>query len=102
MRSGFRRTEPEPRSGPNVLPVRVLICDGDRDRDWHDGRCCQAGPGRRQPGPGQAAPAAGPGAQCQRQAGCSAAWRRWQCSAATALTEPGAAAAQKLRPKQPS
>jgi len=43
-----------------------------------------------------------PGAQCQRQAGCSAAWRRWQCSAATALTEPGAAAAQKLRPKQPS
>ena len=57
MRSGFRRTEPEPRSGPNVLPVRVLICDGDRDRDWHDGRCCQAGPGRRQHGPGQAAPA---------------------------------------------
>ena len=97
MRSGFRRTEPEPRSGPNVLPVRVLICDGDRDRDWHDGRCW---PG--QPGPGNLRPRR-PGAQCQRQAGFSAARRRWQCSAATALTEPGAAAAQpeKLRPKQP-
>ena len=62
MRSGFRRTEPEPRSGPNVLPVRVLICDGDRDRDWHDGSCWQ--PGRPRPGgPGR------PGAQSRgRQA----------------------------------
>ena len=43
-----------------------------------------------------------PCAQCQRQAGCSAARRRWQCPAATALTdsEPGARCGRT--PKQPS